>query len=161
MAFILSNNRRRGYTLIELTIVVFVIGILAAVTGPKVHSAMTRAQLRSAAVAVAADIERARQHAMTTATAQSITFDAASNSYTMPGMPDPDHPNQAYSVDLAACAWAASIDTVSFGASGTDTGVTFNAFGRPNQGGTVYVSVDGVQQAIVVDGVAGKAVLSP
>ncbi|MCA9240033.1 MAG: prepilin-type N-terminal cleavage/methylation domain-containing protein [Planctomycetales bacterium] len=156
-----TTRHRRAVTLIELTIVALVIGILAAVTGPKLRSSMDSAQLRSAANVVLADIERARQYAMTQGAPQSVAFDAANNTYTMAGMPDPDHPGQTFVVDLAASAFAASIDSVAFGVSGTDTGVTFNALGRPNQGGWVYVSVSGNQQAILVSGVSGRAYLWP
>ncbi|TWT76135.1 hypothetical protein Pla123a_29240 [Posidoniimonas polymericola] len=154
-------RRRRGFTLIELTITVLILGILAAVAGPRMIGAMNRAQARSAARWVVADLERARQHAMSQAVSQPVVFDAASNSYELTGMTLPDRVGQAYTVDLAGSPYPAAIESVAFGVSGTDTGVTFNPFGRPDQGGSISVSVNSVQQTVVVDGVTGRARLWP
>jgi Tfp pilus assembly protein FimT len=76
----LRTRQRQGFTLADLMITVLILGILSAVTAPKMMNTMGRLQVEAAAKHVAADLRYARQLAKVHGTNQSVTFTPASNS---------------------------------------------------------------------------------
>lgn len=153
--------RRTAFTLIELTIAVLVMGILAAVAAPAIVDAMRDARARAAALVVASDLDHARHQAQARNDAQTVTFDPSAETYELVGLSHFDRASQSYVVDLAPEPYQAALDSASFGADGTSLSITFNRFGRPDYGGSVVVSAGGVQRTVVVDGVTGKATVQP
>ena len=154
-----SQRRRAAFTLIELVIVVMIIGIASAIAVPRFAGAMRDVQLEAAGKRVAADLRYARQYAKTKGTTQSVVFTPASDSYTLPGVNDIDHPSQAFAVDLTLGEYPATIVSASFGSGGTT--IVFDMYGRPDNGGTVTVGLGSDQQVITVDGTTGKVTETP
>ncbi len=75
-----ADVNRSGFTLIELMMVMIIMAIAAMIVVPVVTGA-SGYQISSAARLVAADIEYARQLAITTGLVHSVVFDAAGESY--------------------------------------------------------------------------------
>ena len=73
---------RRGYTLIEMLIVISLMGIMAALLLPRFEPS-TYDQLQGAAQIISADIAYARNLAVTNDSRYTLTFDRASNAYTL------------------------------------------------------------------------------
>lgn len=144
---------RRAFTLVELVIVILILGILAAGTAPKFNASLRRAQVDGASLRIKADMNLARQTAISRSANQSVKFTVGSAVYTLSGISDPDHPSQAYSVNLADGAYRAVVATASFG--GSDT-LQFDRYGQPTSAGTVTVSADGVTKAVAVDAATGE-----
>lgn len=65
----------RGVTLVELTMVVLIIDILAMVAAPRHIGSLAHFRVEAAARRIAADLEWARQTARTTGVNQTVTFD--------------------------------------------------------------------------------------
>jgi prepilin-type N-terminal cleavage/methylation domain-containing protein len=76
-----SRRERFGFTLIELIIVVFLIGTLAAVAIPRLRPSAAL-QVRSAAAQTVNDLELARTRAMTTRRPARLAFDVTAAEYT-------------------------------------------------------------------------------
>lgn len=83
----MSHNRcnrdtaRRGVTLVEMLIVVTIIGLMATVVLPTMHSASGAVTLEAMARTLAADLRIARQSAVQYNSSFAVTFDLATNSY--------------------------------------------------------------------------------
>jgi len=152
----IRRHSRTGLGLLEVIITVIIIGIMAAVTGPRISASIVRYQVEAAARRVAADLNHARQNAMTFGTDRTVTFNVASHSYDLAGIADMDHSSQEYSVSLADTGYASTLVSVDFGSG---TSVTFSRYGRPDNGGTVVVTVGGEQRSVVVNPATGKAIV--
>lgn len=151
--------RRAGYTLVDLVIVVLIMGILAAAAGPKFANSMVHFQAESAAKQVAADLRYARQHALQAGVNQPVVFAPLTHSYSLTGLNDIDHQSEPYDVKLKSTRYPASIVNAAFGAGGAT--VTFDIYGKPDNGGNVVIQVGGEQRTINIDGYTGKVSVSP
>ena len=150
MARRLSNSRaaRRAFTIIELTIVILIMAILAAAAAPRYRSALAHYRIDAAAGRIAGDLRMIRQYARKTSELQTVAFDVASDSYAAPDMPDMNFPNVTYAVDFKTSDYLTDIVSADFGGDET---VDFDIYGRPDTAGEVVVQADGLQRTVQVD----------
>ncbi|WP_425400580.1 pilus assembly FimT family protein [Aeoliella sp.] len=162
-------KNRRGYSFVELMIVVLIMGILAAAAAPKFTAALDNNRADGAARRIAADLNRLRAEAMITSSSSkpSVTFDADSEVYGFSGLADPDHPSRAYKVSLSSTSYPADIVAAKFLDSDNDVETTlkYDLYGRPWCGsdeerlvdGSISVSSGDVVRSVVIDPVTGAA----
>ena len=148
--------KRRGFTLIDVTVTVMITGIVAAVAAPKLANSIVRYKIDAAAMRIAGDLDRARRHAMTSGSNQAAIFTVASDTYNFPGMKDMNHSSLDYAVDLSETGYAATLVSVSFGSGGTDNTIIYDMYGRPDFGGFVVIQFGSEQRTITVNATTGK-----
>ncbi len=150
------RRRRRAYTLIDLTLVVVITAVMAAMALPRYAAAAADFRAAQAAQRVAADLALARWAGRSTSSAAgaTVTFAVVANSYTVGGVPGPTGPASAYAVSLAADPYAATVVSASFGGTAA---VTFDRYGQPSSGGTVVIAVGVVQRTVTLDANSGLA----
>lgn len=145
-----------GFSLPELTIVVLIIGILAAAGIPRYADSITRFRADAAAKRIAADLMYVRQIAMNQGASKQVTFNISGNRYSMPAVPDPNRSALTYSVKLSSTAYPATITAANFGGTAN---VTFDRFGQPNATGYVTVTSGSYQETINLDAVTGRVTI--
>jgi prepilin-type N-terminal cleavage/methylation domain-containing protein len=146
-----------AYTMVELVITVAIIAIMSAIAIPHYGRSLTRYQADVAAKRVAADIALARGNARIQSITQTVDFSTPANGYTLTGMPDPNHPAQAYAVDLTASPYTSTLVTAAFGSSvAVSRKISFDRFGAPSAGGTVVVQAGDFKKTINVDAATGE-----
>ena len=133
-----------------------IVAALAAIAVPRFGNSIARHRVEAAAARIAADLGLAQKRAVMTSTAQVVTFDPGSNSYTLKGAPHLDRAASAYVVDLGAEPYGAALATVDFGG---DTEIVFNGYGLPlnGAGGSVVIQVGSHFRTVTVDSETGEA----
>lgn len=145
---------RTGFSLIELSLVLAIMAILAAVAAPRYASAVARYRTDAAARRVAADLNAACADARMTSSSRSVVFNRSTGIYQISGMRELDSSGTAYSVNLSADPYLVSVGTANFGGTAQ---VTFSAFGAPDNAGSVTVVGGGITRTISLDASTGKA----
>lgn len=145
---------RSALSLVDLTITVLVIGILAGVAMPRFATSVSRIKAEAVARRIAADLNYARRYAILTSRSVTITFTLVPAGYGMTGVPHPDRPAEAYNVLLADVDPNVTLTAASFNGGLV---LSYNAYGRPLVGaaslttGTVSVSSGGQTFGVVID----------
>ena len=143
-----ATTTLRGFTLVELVIVLFIFSILATAAAPTYRSALGSFRADATAKRLAADLEMARRQAKRTSVDQTVEFDVDDGLYVFIDMPDLDHPSQDYEVRLDDPAYNAMLMSADFNG---DSEVTFNMYGQPDNAGTVTIQSGTFQRQIDVD----------
>ena len=172
---------QKGFTFIEILIVVLLMGIMATIAFPNLQSGLEASRLSAAAGEVTVALEYGQLAAMTSGGQTRVTIDADADSIIverfkitgdiMAGgvqMSENDIETGAY-VNMAhpfnrgedyAILFADGdrFDNVDIGTStfGAGNSVTFDAFGRPSEGGTVTLSLGVRQVTLTVDSLSGR-----
>jgi hypothetical protein len=143
--------------------VLFIAGVLGAIAAPRVFTTNGRARAMAAAQRIAADLEYARNRAITTSSPMTVNFVPGKDVYGMPGLASPLNGRQStYLVKLNEPPYDCSLRAAAFG-EGTGsrwTGVydadpvqrvVFDGFGKPDSSGWVMVSSGGIICRVSLD----------
>lgn len=145
------HGAARGFTLVELVVVLVIVSIMTAIAAPRYANATSRYRAEMAARKVAADLALAQSRARIQSAAQTVRFDTVAQSYTLPTMVDADHPASTYMVDLTQPPYRA---TVTLGLNSA-TAIVFNGYGMPDCGGRIVLQSGGATKVVTVDASTG------
>lgn len=152
------ESGRRGFTLIELVLVLVIIGTIAGLALPAYSGAVARYRLQSAVHQLGVDIDRAAVHARATMTAVTVTFDPATHKVTFTNLPSSTNAAADHVLDLQAHPMGATIVSANF--SGFED-YTISAYGLPSRGGTVVLGGAGTTRTLDINRSTGAASLLP
>jgi prepilin-type N-terminal cleavage/methylation domain-containing protein len=150
------NNRfdRRGFSLVELVLVLAIMAIVSALAVPRYYSSVARYRADAAARRIASDLELAQSRAYSRNATQSALFSIGSSSYQIDGMADPYHPSQPYTVRLGESPYFARLKSVNFAGSNT---LSFDGYGQPASAGTIVLAVGMEQRTITIELSSGRS----
>jgi len=154
------ENKRscKGFTLVEIIIVVVILGIAAAIAVPMLSSAADM-QVRSAANRIAADLDYAKNLAITHQQSYSVVFDPSGESYEIHVDPAGtntviDHPVNpgSFVVNFSADSRLSRVNIVSaiFDPDSSDT-ITFDYLGSPYSGAGTTAPLNSGQITLQAD----------
>lgn len=147
---------RRGFTLLELTMVMVVVAIVAAVAIPRQATALHSRRASVAAQRIVADLEYARAQAITGSASQSLVFSTDAEQYSLPGVGSLSAAAGVYTVDLWDAPFHCDLVSVDFGGGLT---LTFDGYGLPDNAGFVIVASGSSQRRVDVDGSSGRGTI--
>lgn len=124
----------RGFTLIELALVVLVLSVSAGIALPVFSNSLTRYRVHSASFQAAETFNRARSTARSESGDVTVTFDLDTSSYAISASPERASTKTTTSEDYEGVTLAWAIFIHSSGFSLTD--VTFDYRGEPYVGTT-------------------------
>ena len=144
-------NRQRGFSLLELVVVIAILGTLAAVAVPRYLSAQERYRAEAAARRLCADITAAQSQARLRSQRHSLTFTPGAARYTLTNAVTTDQ--QATDVSLPPYdAWIAQ-----FQLDSSSLVLTFDGHGRPDRGGKILVTSGRTSRVVSINRDTGAA----
>lgn len=144
--------------MVELTLVIVILGILGSLAVPRYGRFLARQKAESATRRIVADLAFAQRQAKFSSTAQTVSFNVTTDSYSLVGLADPDHAGGDYIVSLAREPYRTTIVSVDLGG---DADIIFNGYGLPDSGGWITVAVGRSQLTVIVDAQTGRATVVP
>ncbi|UCF16110.1 MAG: GspH/FimT family pseudopilin [Phycisphaerales bacterium] len=153
-----SPNSRNGFTVIEILILAVLLTIVALTAVPMLSSAGTM-QLRAAANMIAADLEYAKNMAISRGQNYSVVFDQNSDGYQIEDqnnnvVPHPVKKGFDYIVDFQSDSRLSTVDITGADFAAT-ADVAFDSLGSPDSGGTVTLQASGTTVTITVEPITG------
>ena len=142
-----------GFSMLEVILVMAILVTFAAIALPRYGDAVVRHQADLAARRVVTDLLQAQSYAKTTGADCTVSFNAATETYSLSGVPSFDGGPGDYRVNLLRDPYAARLGAVDLGG---DSNVTFDGWGMPDSGGTIVVNSGVEQRTVAVDGATGQ-----
>lgn len=147
-----SRVRGRGFSLIEMVLVMAIFAIVAAIAMPKYASAGFRYRIDATARQIMLDLDYARTKARTSSTSQEIVFSVVADNYVITGLLDAST-GKTYSVDVSDDPFLTKIVSVNLGG---DSRLVYDGYGHPDSGGDIVLRSGDNIRTIRLDAGADK-----
>jgi prepilin-type N-terminal cleavage/methylation domain-containing protein len=152
---VVSRVAERGFTLLEVTMVIVIMVTIAAIAWPRYASSLARYRADMAARQIADDIERAATHAKATSRSVSIIFATDRNAYQSTELAL-SAASESGSVRLSRQIAGATLQRVSFEGSRT---ISFNGYGHSQTDGILLIQAGSEFRIIRFDHKTGQATI--
>lgn len=152
-----APDRRPGFSILELVVVLLVMGIVAAAATPSFYTSLRHHELETAARRLALDLEQARHAARVKSQTQSLNFTNATSYTLSSGVVDMDSAGQTYSVDLAGTPY--ELDNVAVNLGGPTT-ISFDGYGNVSVGGTIVLALGDQTRTVTLNATNGQITIT-
>ena len=159
----LGTYRNGGFTLVELTFCILLLGIIAVVATPKYFASLDRYRVEMAVKRLANDLRLAQRSARQTNSTQTIRFTRTDSTYSIDAIKSIDRPSAAYTVQLTDAPYQVQmvglVDSTQPTASPASITVAFSRFGSPDRGATITLQSGKRSQQVQVDASSGNVTI--
>lgn len=156
----IRKDQPGGVTLVEVTVTVMIVGILASVASPVYSNSLSRYRVDVTAQRIVQDIVQTQRIARQTNSTRTIAFTLADHSYVISGISSLDRVGQPYKIYVNQPPYRAELSSLVTAAqpATTLTGITlaFDRFGMPDQGISVTVRAGTFQKRVDVAPTSGR-----
>lgn len=149
--------KRNAFTVVEIMLAVLIVGILTAGAAPRISLALRTARLDNACRRIKADLDWARQTALSKSSAVVVQFVPAAGSYSIVGAKNLDRSTPGYTVSLTDAPLKCTINSAALGG---DANIVFDQYGQPDSGGTIVVGAGGSVRTVTIDAATGRVTFS-
>jgi prepilin-type N-terminal cleavage/methylation domain-containing protein len=139
--------RRRGFSLLELIVVMAVIAALAAIVTPRMARAVASRRSALAAERIAGELSRAAATARTTSREWRVEFAPADDVMIVSGL-DARGTSVSEEIDFGDEPYIADVMSTTLGA---DHSIIFNGDATPDRTGTIRLQAGGEKHQVLVD----------
>lgn len=148
-----SRGPARGFTMIELVMVLTIVSIVATLAVPRFNNAQHRYRAESAAQRVVDQLDLARRAARHQGAPVTLEADTNAHTLTIQGANHPPAAGNVYTLALGMRPYRARIVSAAFD---QEPRVQFDGFGRPDNPGELVIAV-GQRQRTVILSETGRA----
>jgi prepilin-type N-terminal cleavage/methylation domain-containing protein len=152
MVACVPKAKRRGFSLLEMVMVLIAIAFAGAIAAPRFASASARYRCDAAAARIAADLRYCQATARSTGVARSITFNSNYMSYQISALTSLDNTSTTYTVNLANEPYRAVIRSA---AIGNGTVLSFDIYGTPSSAATLVIACGSFTHTITLEASSG------
>lgn len=145
---------RRGFSLIELTLVTVIVGIVAAMAVPRYADALARYRADAAAQRIVVNLERAQTLAQSSSRDVTVWFRVNLEILEITDRAGTYDGELEYQTQLGEDPYHCDLLSADFGGNHY---LVFDGYGQPNSGGTATLEVGGLTRTITLDPDTGKA----
>ncbi len=151
-----KTAENRGFSLVELALVMSIIAVIAAVATPRYVTTLTRYRADAAARRLVSDLTLARATAERRSGTAAIEFPSGGKGYHAVGVVDPlGIAGAGYVIDLSAEPYAARIESLRL--TDGSSRIEFDGYGMPSTGGEIVVESGGTRRVVRIDTGSGRA----
>ncbi|MEO0482419.1 MAG: type II secretion system protein [Planctomycetota bacterium] len=149
---------RRAFTLIELTMVLVIMGVLAAVLAPRYGDAIARSRVDAAAERLVAELALTSSRARAAGETWTVWMDPSTERIWRTSAASFVLYNTDIGLDFGAEPYRTDLSSVNFGGFSR---IEFDAFGRPGSDGVVTLRHGQTQRIVTVTRATGAIEVGP
>ena len=144
-----------GFSLVELSFVVAIIGFMSAIAVPRVANTISHHRANATAQRIAADLALAQKKARCTSASRRVVFDIENHRYTVSGETSLDRTDTMWEVELAEPPYCARIIEIRLNKVASAFEVVFDGYGMPLQDAAIVIGVGRHHRTISVNASSG------
>ena len=146
--------RSRGYSLVELILVIAIMGVLSGIAIPRYGRGTNRYRADAAAKRVVAELQEAQQRARSASGPCTISFSTSTSIITVTNPTVGGVAGRTSTIRLNVPPYLSTIRSATFGSGST---LTFSGYGKPSNAGTIVVGAGTEQRTFTLSAVTGAA----